>query len=134
MTKPVKALKVCKDCPPGSKRVARFPGPRCWSHNKAITRARSEAAHDRMVQKTYGLGPGEYTRLLAAQGGKCWICQRATGKTKRLAVDHRHVDNKVRGILCGPCNQLLGHVRDDPDMLIRAAQYLINPPAERFLA
>lgn len=134
MTKPVKAVKLCKDCPPGSKRTARFPGPRCWTHDKAINKARSEAAHDRTVQRTYGLPPGGYARLLAAQGGVCFICRRANGKTKRLAVDHRHSDNVVRGILCGPCNQLLGHVRDDPEMLIRAAQYLINPPAERFLA
>lgn len=97
-------------------------------------KARRDAAHERMVQNTYGLGPGQYAILLRAQGGKCWICQRANGRTKRLAVDHRHTDNVVRGILCGPCNRLLGHVRDDPDMLIRAAQYLINPPAERLLA
>lgn len=126
-------MKVCKDCPPGSKRAARFPGPRCFTHNKIVVKARSDAAHDRDVVRTYGLPPGGYVRLLAAQGGKCWICQRANGKTKRLAVDHNHKNDKVRGILCGPCNQLLGHVRDDPDVLIRAAQYLVNPPAERFL-
>jgi hypothetical protein len=127
-------MKVCKDCPEGSKRTARFPGPRCYTHDRAINKARSEAAHDRAVQRAYGLPPGGYARLLAAQGGVCFICRRANGKTKRLAVDHNHKDDKVRGILCGPCNQLLGHVRDDPDTLIRAAQYLINPPAERFLA
>lgn len=126
-------MKPCKDCPPDSKRTARFPGPRCFTHDRIIKKIRAEAAHDRTVVKTYGLQPGEYKRLLAAQGGVCFICRRANGKTKRLAVDHRHSDNIVRGILCGPCNQLLGHVRDDPDMLIRAAQYLINPPAERFL-
>lgn len=123
----------CKECPTGSKRPAPHPGPRCYTHHKLAVRVRRDRAHDLMVQKTYGLGPGEYRALLAAQGGKCWICQRATGRTKRLAVDHNHESGKVRGILCGPCNQLLGHVRDDPDVLIRAAQYLINPPAERLL-
>lgn len=87
-----------------------------------------------MVQKTYGLGEGDYARLLAYQAGRCWICRRATGATKRLAVDHDHKTEKVRGLLCGPCNQLLGHVRDDPEVLIRAAQYLLHPPAQRALA
>lgn len=126
-------MKVCTDCPPGSKRPAKYPGPRCFTHHKTVLRARRDAAHERMVQKTYGLGPGDYARLLAAQGGKCWICQRSNGKTKRLAVDHHHGSGKVRGILCGPCNQILGRFRDDPAVLIRAAQYLTNPPADRLL-
>lgn len=128
-----RAMKPCRDCLPGTKRPTPHPGPRCVTHHRVVVKARKEAAHERMVQKTYGLGPGDYARLLAAQGGKCWICQRATGARKRLAVDHDHSSGEVRGILCGPCNQLLGHVRNDPDVLIRAAQYLINPPARRFL-
>lgn len=86
-----------------------------------------------MVQRVYGLPPGGYAKLLAAQGGKCWICQRATGRAKRLAVDHDHATGTPRGILCSVCNRLLGHVRDDPDMLLRAAQYLLNPPAAHLL-
>lgn len=112
-------------------RPAPHPGPRCTTHHRLVVRARAERSHDLTVQKTYGLGPGQYRQLLVAQGGKCWICQRANGKTKRLAVDHDHASGKVRGILCGPCNQLLGHVRDDPETLLRAARYLIDPPADQ---
>lgn len=124
----------CIDCGPTSKRPAPNPGPRCHTHHKVVVRARKERAHELMVQKTYGLPPGGYAKLLAYQGGKCWICRRATGKTKRLAVDHDHRTGEVRGILCGPCNKLLAHVRDDPDMLIASAQYLVNPPYRRLLA
>jgi hypothetical protein len=30
----------------------------------------------------------------------------------------------VRGVLCGPCNLALGHVKDDPERLRRMAEYL----------
>lgn len=123
----------CIDCGPTSKRAAPHPGPRCFTHHKVVVRARKERAHDLMVQRTYGLPPGGYAKLLAFQGGKCFICRRATGRTKRLAVDHDHKTGEVRGILCGPCNQLLGHVRNDPDVLIVAAQYLVNPPFRRLM-
>lgn len=114
-------------------RPAPHPGPRCSTHHKLVIKTRRDRAHDLMVQKVYGLGEGQYRKILAFQGGRCWICQRATGATKRLAVDHDHKTGKVRGVLCGPCNQLLGHVRDDPEVLLRAARYLLEPPADQVL-
>lgn len=64
--------------------------------------------------------------MIAAQGG-CAICH------KPLAFPHKHthVDhdptkkNRVRGILCHHCNVGLGHFRDRPDLLKKAAEYLI---------
>lgn len=94
-----------------------------------MVRHRKDAAHERMVQKTYGLTPGGYANLLKIQGGRCAICRRANGRTKRLAVDHRHSDNLVRGVLCGPCNQMIGYAHDDPEVFERAAAYLRSPPA-----
>jgi hypothetical protein len=122
-------VKQCKDCPPGSKRPAPFPGPRCATHHRAITKLRKKANHERRVQVIYGLAPGEYERLYAAQGGRCAICQTANGKTKRLAVDHNHTTGAVRGLLCGPCNQLVGRLRDSPAAFLRGYQYLSRGPA-----
>lgn len=117
-------MKQCKDCEPGSKRPTPYPGPRCATHHRAFKRKQKAANHDRSVQKTYGLAPGEYAEMYERQGGRCAICRRATGKVKRLAVDHSHRTGAVRGLLCGPCNQLLGHFRDSPSSLRRAAEYL----------
>lgn len=130
-------MRLCRDCVDEFgedkarklRRPASHPGPRCTSHHRAVVRVRKARAHELMVQRVYGLGPGDYDRLLAFQGGKCWICRRATGRVRRLAVDHDHKTGKPRGILCSPCNRLLGHVRDDPTVLIRAAEYLTSPPA-----
>lgn len=134
--------KKCKDCPPEYKRAAPFPGPRCYTHHHAKKKADRKRNHDRYVQKTYGLSQGEYEQLYRAQGGKCWICQRATGKSRNLAVDHDHKHCSgprgcrecVRGLLCSRCNHdLLGHCRDSVEMLQRAIDYLTSPPARDIL-
>lgn len=104
------------------------PGPRCATHHRAVKRARKASAHEARVQKVYGLGPGEYDRLYAFQQGVCSICRRATGATRRLSVDHDHATGEVRGLICRPCNDMLGHARDDSAMFVRAAAYLKWPP------
>lgn len=122
MTKKI-TTKQCKDCDkPG--RPTPHPGPRCATHHREFRRKQKARNHERMVGKTYGLSPGEYDRMYASQGGKCAICQRATGKVKKLAVDHDHDTGLVRGLLCGPCNKMVGYFRNSADAFRRAAAYL----------
>jgi hypothetical protein len=82
---------------------------------------------------TYNVEAGFYAKLYAVQGGKCALCRRATGKTKRLAVDHNHRTGDPRGLLCGPCNRIIGMWFDDPETFRRAARYLEEPPAAALL-
>ena len=121
----------CKDCaredPSGvqaKNRPAPHPGPRCATHHRLFKNQQKKANHERRVVKTYDLEAGDYDRLYAEQDGKCAICQWATGKTKRLAVDHDHDTNLVRGLLCGPCNKLVGYFKNSPETFRRAAAYL----------
>jgi hypothetical protein len=116
--------KGCKDCEPGSKRPTPHPGPRCATHHRAFKRQQKANNHDRMVVKVYGIEPGEYERMYEEQGGVCFICRRANGRTKRLAVDHDHDTGLVRGLLCGPCNKFVGYVRNSADAFRRGAAYL----------
>jgi hypothetical protein len=46
------------------------------------------------------------------------------GIPQRLAIDHDHKTNKVRGLLCSKCNTVLGYVADDSKRLRNAAKYL----------
>ena len=62
------------------------------------------------------------------QGGVCAICQRAKGISRRLAVDHNHATGAVRGLLCAPCNQFIGYLRDDAAAFRRGYEYLSAPP------
>jgi hypothetical protein len=105
----------------------------CYRCTSAVKKDSSNKAHRARVAKVYGIEPEDYDRLYAAQDGRCAICRRATGKTRRLSVDHDHATGKVRGLLCRPCNQMLGHARDDPDFFMRAVQFLMYPPANSVL-
>ncbi len=84
--------------------------------------------HETQIRWKYGIGADDYDALLAAQGGKCAICgERDKG---RLCVDHHHGSGRVRGLLCTPCNQAIGHLRDDAERARKLVAYLDNPPAD----
>lgn len=100
----------------------------CWRVRRTQAKAKRQEAY---VQLKYGLKPGEYAALYELQGARCAICRRATGATKRLAVDHDHRDGAPRGLLCGPCNSMLGHARDELEFFQRALDYLLKTPYAR---
>jgi hypothetical protein len=120
---------------PARPRPAPHGGPRsrrCTTHHRAHQKATRARRHDTRVTTIYNLNPGDYDRLYTAQGGRCAIAGcTATGKTKRLAVDHDHTTGEVRGLLCGPHNyDLLGRF---VNALRPALDYLADPPARRIL-
>jgi hypothetical protein len=82
------------------------------------------AAREYLLRRKYGLTPDAFDALLRAQGGKCTICRSVLEMTS-LHVDHCHDSGLVRGLLCRSCNVGLGHFRDDPLLLQRAARYLV---------
>lgn len=124
---------ICKDCrkevnPHACKCAGMHPGPRhhrCWTR---FRQGQKREQHEKRVQATYGLAPGAYDQCYEFQGGKCAICRRATGKTRRLTVDHDHKTEEARGELCRPCNDMLGHMRDNTQLFENAITYLNNPP------
>ena|SRR3990167_5854142 len=70
----------------------------------------------------YGLTLKGYAHLYKIQKGRCAVCSK---KQKRnFCVDHHHASGKVRGLLCGPCNQGLGLLKDNPKILAKAKSYL----------
>lgn len=66
------------------------------------------------------------------QGGKCAGCVeifahpfiRSTDLGLKPEVDHDHKTGKVRGLLCRRCNDFLGKVKDNRDILRRLEEYL----------
>lgn len=73
------------------------------------------------LRRRYGIGADEVDTLLAGQGGVCAICGRVPTSPH---VDHCHRTGRIRGILCGPCNQGLGQFQDDARVVTAAAEYL----------
>lgn len=70
-----------------------------------------------------GITEEAYRDLLADQRGRCAICQEPPSK-KRLSIDHDHITNKVRGLLCISCNTAIGSFKDSQELLMKAIQYL----------
>ena len=76
------------------------------------------------LRSRYGLKDGEYENILSSQEGKCAICGTSEFIGNGPHVDHNHLTKKVRGILCTKCNVGLGYFCDDPEILIKASNYL----------
>lgn len=64
--------------------------------------------------------------VFTTQSGACAICQiDLSGLPPRaVCADHCHTTKTTRGILCAKCNLVLGLVKDDPERLRAAAEYL----------
>jgi hypothetical protein len=138
--------KICKDCQAEGVvniRPAEHPGPRCTTHHRRKAMAGRVRAHELHIESGFGITASEYEQIKVYQGGKCAGCQRATGATKALAVDHDHkkpgCDHPpnqgcrqcVRALLCGQCNTILG--RYDVAALKRLINVLEDPPAQYVL-
>ncbi len=68
----------------------------------------------------YGITENTYKELEIKQKGCCAIC----GEEKPLVIDHCHVTNKIRGLLCSSCNLHLGGLGDNVESLEKAISYL----------
>lgn len=93
--------------------------------------AQSGARRLRDVERAYGISREEYIALLETQNHVCAICKKPestvdkrTNKPRNLAVDHCHGSQKVRGLLCQQCNQALGLLKDNKQLLASAIKYL----------
>jgi hypothetical protein len=77
----------------------------------------------------YGLEPEDKKTLIEKQNNSCAICGYKFGqKEGDMHIDHCHTTNVVRGLLCNSCNTGLGHFRDSPELLNKAAEYAVQPP------
>lgn len=74
--------------------------------------------------KRYGLTEEQYADLLLKQNNRCAICSTPIAAGRHCHVDHDHSTGKVRGVLCGHCNLMLGHAKDSTDVLLKAVEYL----------
>ncbi len=86
---------------------------------------RHQVYRNKFYLKKYGMSYEEVIALLARQNGLCAICQQSIDE-RSMRTDHCHKMDKVRGILCNNCNAGLGMFNDDPEVLARARDYLLE--------
>jgi hypothetical protein len=94
-------------------------------HQKFLERCR------RKDLKRQGMTQEQYDAKLTEQSGVCAICRlprgrSLCGRSKDLAIDHDHVTNQLRGLLCDDCNIGLGLFHDDPQRMMNAALYILH--------
>lgn len=79
------------------------------------------------LMRNYGMTIEEWNAMFAEQNYRCAICGSTDpfSDNRNFSVDHCHTMGHVRGILCSQCNHLLGHARDDANVLLEAFTYLI---------
>ena len=92
-----------------------------YHESEELQRKHKISARKHQVAR-YGLTPESYTAMVEVQQSRCAICSELVNGV--LHVDHDHFTGKVRGLLCGPCNRLLGLAKDDVKILQTAVDYL----------
>lgn len=75
----------------------------------------------------FGFSYDDFCKMFEEQNGKCEICSeemklKSNKKSEVANVDHDHDTGKIRSLLCGGCNKMIGF--GTPDVLIRGAEYL----------
>lgn len=88
---------------------------------------------DADLKRKYGINRAQYDTLVNrwTLSGKrvCPLCEKPFSHDRLPAVDHRHCDGLVRGVICTQCNDKLGYDHENDGWYERAARYLRMPPA-----
>jgi hypothetical protein len=86
-----------------------------------------DRVRDLQLKKEFGISLDKYNEMRDTQNGVCFLCGGGPdARFKNLAVDHDHTTGKVRKLLCRGCNVGIGNLRDDPELLEKAAKYIRN--------
>lgn len=84
-----------------------------------------EYDRDCYLRSVYKITLFEYNALLKEQNYSCAICGITQDKLlQNLCVDHDHLTQNVRGLLCPECNQGIGKLKDNINILQNAIIYL----------
>ena len=94
---------------------------------RGLTKHRINVKWESNLRTKYGMTAEHYWALFDKQCGKCAICRKPPGRIK-LAVDHCHHCNMIRGLLCKDCNTAIGLLADSVPHLCRAIDYLTLYP------
>lgn len=90
------------------------------------------------IRRSYNISAYTYSKLLRRQGGVCAICGQAQSlgcSQRKLSIDHDHsccpqtgksCGKCIRGLLCTPCNQGIGSLRDSVAGVEAALRYLTD--------
>lgn len=91
---------------------------------RAFRSNQPDAGRAASLRRVYGITPVEYEQMLTHQLWRCWICLLPFTKTPHVDHVETSAGPRVRGLLCHRCNTAIGALRDDPEIMARAATYV----------
>lgn len=123
--------KLCKEC-------KEMFQPNAPSHMYCDQKCQDKAFTRAYLKRKYKITLEEWYEMFERQNSLCAICKQEGFKLdpaskNLLVVDHCHVTGKVRGLLCHNCNRALGLLKDNPENLKRALNYLKGIAESKFL-
>jgi len=108
--------KICKDCKE-EKIITEFRTAYWGKEGNRIYCNQCRACHRKSMSLLYAL-----KKLNPKpKDGKCEACRDTPDV---LHLDHDHTTDKFRGWVCEGCNHSMGKSNDDPEKLIKQAEYL----------
>ena len=128
-------LKICSRCEQEKPRTEFYPNSRSKdglqydckrcrikdvnAYTESNIEIRRQWAKRSQLRK-YGLTSEEFDAIRRRQNDECAVCH----KVVALHVDHDHVTNRVRGLLCLKCNMALGLLADSPETIQSLLTYV----------
>lgn len=134
--KPARARGLCNTCyarqfRPKYNKVRRN-ALKEWREKNPEQAYRMEA--NRHLKRKFGITFDVYEKMKDEQGGLCKLCKNPENtrnrgsREQRFAVDHCHLTNKIRGLLCFKCNTGLAWIESNPGIINGIIGYLRRTP------
>lgn len=97
-----------------------------WSADKKVRNPEKfkENNTKSLIKIKYELSLELYKKMSDDQNNVCGICKKECSTYTRLSVDHYYVTGHIRGLLCNNCNRVIGLLKDNPNIICKAAIYL----------
>lgn len=118
----------CKDCVNIKRKEWELKNPDRRREYKREWQRKPEQVEKRKIkhrERAYKLSETDYQTMLGEQGHLCKLCENPLIKGyNTIHIDHCHETGRVRGILCQPCNQGIGFLRHDEEILRKAIVYV----------
>lgn len=106
-----------------------------YSENKEILKAKFKIYNKKnqvkhriyKITRTYKITAEQYTQMFISQNYSCAICGIHQDQLKKgLVVDHNHITDEIRQLLCCGCNVAIGYLKEDPELFDKAKAYIIK--------
>jgi hypothetical protein len=89
-------------------------------YNYACKECIKHRNQEQYFKHLWGLSLSELEQLKKKQKYKCACCKEKVD----LVIDHHHKTGLVRGLLCNQCNQAIGKLKDNEQIVSNVLRYL----------